>query len=113
MHRDTRGSAGLKQHQSCAKALSVAVIAMSGYISTGKLKHEDLPVNSEKRFREIQRRYGYQLFMAAAPEIITKMTEVPRVTMNLGGKKKQVFLQVEYLEKYYNKLKGVADNENN
>lgn len=105
-HRNIRGTAGLKQHQSCAKALSVAVITMSANIAVSKIKHEELQVNSEKRFKEIQRKYGYQLFLQAAPDVIQRMEEVPRITMNFEGKKKQVFLQVEYLKKYYDKLKG-------
>lgn len=101
-----RGFAGLKQHQSCTKALTVAILAMSGNIATGKMKQEELELNSQKRFREIQRKYGYILFIQTAPEIIQRMIEVPSVTMNFNGKKQQVFLQVKYLEDYYNKLKG-------
>ncbi len=101
-----RGFARLKQHQSCAKTLSIAVVTISANIAVGKIKHEELQINSEKRFRGIQRKYGYQLFIQAAPDVIKRMKEVPRITMNFEGKKKQVFLQVEYLENYYNKLKG-------
>jgi len=104
--RAIKGSAGLKQHQSCAKALTVAILTMSGNIAVGKMKHGELEENSIKRFREVQRKYGYILFMEVAPEIIKKMTEMPRITMNFNGRKQQVFLQVEYFEKYYNKLKG-------
>jgi hypothetical protein len=79
---------------------------MSANIVIGRMKHEELDNNSDKRFKEIQRKYGFQLFMECAPEVIERMTAVPRITMNLGGKQQKVFLQAEYLEKYSNKLKG-------
>jgi len=104
--RTIKGNAGLKQHQSCAKALSVAVMTISSKIELGKMKHEELDNESGKRFRNIQRRYGYVLFMECAPEVIKRMTEVPRITMNFNGEKRKVFMQVEYLKKYYEALKG-------
>jgi hypothetical protein len=101
-----KGEAGLKQHQSCAKAITVALITLSANYTIKKLKKEELPDNAKKRFREIQRKYGYILFLECAKEAIDRIKEKPIITLNISNKKTSVLLQVEYLEDYYNKLKG-------
>jgi hypothetical protein len=101
--------AHIKQDVALSKAVSIAVITVSSMVFTDKMKREEAPDNLQRRFKSIQKRYGYWKCMENLPGIIKAMEENPKVHLKLDNKNNPVKVPLIWqpLQEFYNKLKGV------
>ena len=95
-----------KQILSIEKAVSMAVITVTGLLHEKKLKEEDYEKNMGSRLRAVQQKYGFNFLKQVLPGIIKRMSDAPRINMKLSKGKKNLKLRSEYLNKYMEFLEG-------
>jgi hypothetical protein len=93
-----------KQHRSMRKAFSDEILRVTLLLREKRLEEKNAKINLMKRFKGVQRRYGFWNCQRALPELIKVMKETPRTRVFFKGKYEIVSLYWEPLEEFYNGL---------
>lgn len=117
------GRANLKQLQSCAKSINMALIVVSKRVAELVITKEEAKTDMRQRLDGVKRRHGFQHFMEMAPFIIKKSKATRHVPLTVqrdavvtkdykkGDKvlvKVNIPLLPELLEDYYMLLPGAV-----
>lgn len=95
-----------KQLLSIEKAISIAVITVSGMLKNGNLTEKNYKDNLYKRLKAIQRKYGFYMLKETLPRVIKRMELNPVTTLNFNNQNTRVKLRFEYLKEYLESLGG-------